>query len=285
MANRTTDLPTKAERTAEARERARQLRVAARRKHRRNSLLRRWGAVAAAAALVAGGFAVITLNQRSSIPDAGAAPAHGNEYGGITLVSSTGLAETPPVAVDVTTLGENAAQDGVPSGVAAAGKGEPARIVIYTDAACSYCALFDARYSPQIGRWLDEGEVTVEYRTVAFLDQPASGNYSSRAANAMACVADTAPQRFLPFMKLLFERQGPAGMSSDDLAATATESGAGAAQDCVKEGSYRPYVKYTDALARAEGIGGTPAVYVDGKVWDNTEEFIEFAQPILDARR
>lgn len=284
MASQNTPRPTKAERTAEAREKARQMREAEQRKQKRNSLLVRWGVVAAVVAIVAIIAVVVATNQRGDFPDAGSTPAHGNKYGGITLTSSTELAATDAATVDVSAVDPEAEPPAVPSGVAAAPKGDPAQIVIYVDAACPHCAEFEAAYSGQLKKWLDSGDATVEYRTVAFLDQPATGNYSSRGANALACVANTSPESFLPFMETLFERQVPTGMDSDELASIASEAGAGGAESCIKDGTYRPYAKYTDALARAEGVGGTPAVYVDGKLWDNTGDFVEFAQPILDAR-
>lgn len=284
MASQNTPRPTKAERTAQARDRVRQMREAEQRKQKRNSLLVRWGVVAAVVAIVAIIAVIVASNQRGDFPDAGSAPAHGNQYGGITLTSSTELATTEATTVDVNSVDAEAAPPAVPSGVAAAPKGEPAQIVVYVDAACSHCATFEATYGDQLKEWLDNGDATVEYRAVAFLDQPATGNYSSRGANAMACVADSAPQSFLPFVELLFERQVPTGMDSDALADLAAEAGADGAESCISDGTYRPYAEYTDTLARADGVGGTPAVYVDGKAWDNTGDFVEFAQPILDAR-
>ena len=284
MASQNTPRPTKAERTAEAREKARQMRETQQRKEKRNSLLVRWGVIGAVVAIVAIVAIIVATNQRGDFPDAGPTPANGNEYGGITLTSSTELEPTTQTTVDVNSVDAEAEPPAVPSGIEKAAEGEPAQIVIYVDAACSHCATFEATYSDQLKEWLDNGDATVEYRAVAFLDQPATGNYSSRGANALACVAESSPENYLSFVELLFEKQVPTGLSSDELAATAAETGADGAESCIQDGTYRPYAAYTDALARADGVGGTPAVYVDGEVWDNTGDFVEFAKPIIDAR-
>ncbi|WP_260983887.1 DsbA family protein, partial [Rothia kristinae] len=72
----------------------------------------------------------------------------------------------------------------------ARGDGEPTRIVLYEDFNCVHCADFESTNGDQIEQWLEQGEVTVEYRMVDYLSAPNNQNYSARAANAAYCVAD-----------------------------------------------------------------------------------------------
>ncbi|NKX52262.1 thioredoxin, partial [Arthrobacter deserti] len=137
--------PSKAERTAAAREKARQIREEQQRREKRNSLLLRWGIVGAVVAIIAVVALVVAPNSRGSTPDAGPAPRHGNVNGGFVLAQD-GLQETEAHAVDVASIPAPAStgSDGsiVPAGVQAAAEGEPAQIVVYADMGCPVCKAF-----------------------------------------------------------------------------------------------------------------------------------------------
>ncbi|MBD8045220.1 thioredoxin domain-containing protein [Arthrobacter sp. Sa2BUA2] len=280
--------PTKADRQAAAREKARELREAQLKKDRRNKLLTRWGIVVGIVAVLVI-IAVVVINSvRGGIPDAGPAPANSNVNGGITLTSSTTLEATEPFEVDVNSLPEatttNAAGETVPAGVEAAAPGEPIQIVEYVDVNCVHCADFASTYGSQIESWLDAGEVTYEYRTVAFLDRGSPTNYSSRGANAAACVADSSPESYWGFMKAIFAQYPNGEIDNAALVDMAESAGATGVEDCITGDGFRTYVKYADSMARAAEVGGTPTVYINGSEGDlNT--FVETVQAAIDANK
>lgn len=277
--------PTKAQRTAAARERERLAREEQQRKDSRNGVLAKWGVVVAALIVAALVVIVVVNTARGRIPDAGPAPQGGNAQGGVTLLSTTQTAPTGTDAVDVSSLpSEPAAEGTVPEGITSVSNG-PLQVVAYVDVNCVHCADFEGRHSEQIRSWLDGGEITFEYRTVAYLDRNSSTDYSSRAANAIACVADSAPAAYFDVNERLFAHYDQGELDDDGLVALAADAGAGDISTCVEDGTFRPWVKFTTAAAQASAIGGTPTVYVNGAVVPNAVEDFETAvQEHLDAR-
>jgi protein-disulfide isomerase len=277
--------PTKAERTAAARERERLAREEQQRRERRNGLLAKWGVVAGALVIVVIIAVIVVGTVRSRIPDAGPAPRAGNAQGGITLVSATEVEPTQTQDVDASTLpSEPAAEGSVPEGIEASAEG-PLQVVAYVDINCVHCADFEARHSEQIRSWLDGGDITLEYRTVAYLDRNSSTDYSSRGANAAACVADAAPAAYFDFTQRIFNHFEEGELDDDGLVALAEEAGAGDILTCVEDGTFRPWVKYTTEAAQAAAVGGTPTVYVNGDVVANAVSDFETAvQAQLDGR-
>src|SRR5699024_1383901 len=87
---------------------------------------------------------------------------------------------------------------------------------------CPVCAQFESAFGEDIGQAIDDGELTVRYRMVAFLDsRSASGDYSSRAFAALLALADAAgdqPGLVLAFHRALFDPAvQPQERGSDDL--------------------------------------------------------------------
>jgi protein-disulfide isomerase len=285
MAMASNNRPSKAERTSAAREQARQLQEQQAAAAKRKSLLVKIGVVLAVV-LVIGLIAMIILqNSRGEVAESGPAPKGGNEYGGITLVSATEVAPTSGVTVDWAALGEvpEGEQETKPRGVAAAEKGQPAQVVIYVDANCVHCADFEAAYAEQLKTWVAAKDITLEYRNVAYLDRNSSTNYSSRGANAFACVADAAPASYLPFAEAVFAHHSQGEMSNKELADLAKANGADVSS-CIEDGTFRPFAKFTDQASRIDAIPGTPSVWVQGKVWDAAadEDFAAWAQKLID---
>lgn len=277
--------PTKAQRTAATRERERMAAEEQQRKDRRNGMLAKWGVVVAGLIVVAL-IAVVVINTvRGRIPDAGPAPQGGNAQGGITLLSSTDTAPTGTDMVDVATLpAEPAAEGTVPEGITSVTNG-PLQVVAYVDINCVHCADFEERHSEQILSWLDAGEITFEYRTVAYLDRNSSTEYSSRAANAVACVADSAPEAYFDVNQRLFAHYEQGELDDDGLVALAADAGAGDISACVEEGTFRPWTAFATAAAQAAAVGGTPTVFVNGAAVPNAvEDFETTVQEELDAR-
>src|SRR6476620_7764497 len=97
----------KAERTADAREKAREIREAQLKKDKRNKLLIGWGIVVAVVAILAVVALVVTTTMRQNAPvaDQGPTPANGNVNGGITLLANTDVAKLEPANVDAASVG------------------------------------------------------------------------------------------------------------------------------------------------------------------------------------
>jgi flagellar basal body-associated protein FliL len=81
----------KAERTAEAREKARQIREEQLKKDKRNKLLIGWGIVVAVVAILAVVALVVSTGLKNNAPvaDQGPTPANGNVHGGVTLLKGS----------------------------------------------------------------------------------------------------------------------------------------------------------------------------------------------------
>ncbi|WP_406633994.1 DsbA family protein [Pseudarthrobacter quantipunctorum] len=279
----------KAERTAEAREKARLIRDAQLKKDKRNKMLIGWGIVAAVVAILAVVALVVTtsIRQNTPIADQGPVPANANVNGGVTLLANTDVKQTDPANVDVTTLTK---PETPPSPVAAPGAeaedGQPVKVIAYIDFICPVCLRFEETYNEALTSLRNEGKITMEYRPLGFLDRQSSTNYSSRSANAAACVADTAPDKYAEYVNVLFENQpaeGGAGLSDDKLKSLASDIGADI-NSCVDDKTFRPYVKYSTELAANSGISGTPTVFIDGKQWDGGTDLNAEIQAAIDSK-
>ncbi|MGG5173340.1 DsbA family protein [Pseudarthrobacter sp. J1738] len=288
----------KAERTALAREKAREIREQQLKKDKRTKQLTIWGVVVAVVAIIAVVAVIVSTNIRNNAPiaDQGPTPANGNVYGGVTLAAKTDVVKSAPATVNIADI---AAPTAAPTqGVAAkapgveAVAGKPVKVVAYIDFICPICNNFEKTYGAKLTELRNAGKITVEYRALGFLDQSSTTNYSSRAANAAACVANSSPEKYSDFFTALFEQQpaeGSAGLPDSKLKSIATDVGAADISKCVDEKTYRPYVKYTTQLASAVGVTGTPTVFVDGQQWgigDSAKvDFAEFLQKIVDAKK
>ena len=106
----------------------------------------------------------------------------------------------------------------------------PTTLTFYEDPQCPACQQFESTVNADVNQGIADGKVKVEYRIVSFLDRASTNEYSSRAANALFVVADTAgPEAFKKFHDLLYENQpaeGSAGPDDDQLIAWAVEAGA-----------------------------------------------------------
>jgi protein-disulfide isomerase len=284
----------KAERTAEAREKARLIREAQLKKDKRNKLLIGWGIVVAVVAILAVVALVVTTTMRQNAPiaDQGPTPANGNVNGGVTLLANTEVAKSEPATVNAADLPE--APKTPPAEVVAPGAeaeaGKPVKVVLYIDFICPVCKDFESKYNEQLTSLRNEGKISVEYRPLGFLDSRSSTNYSSRAANAAACVVNESPEKYAEFVDSLFAKQpaeGSAGLSDNDLKKMATDVGASKIDGCVDDKTYRPFVKYTTKQAAAIGVTGTPTVFVDGKQWGKGDSaqtpFPDFLQAAVAA--
>lgn len=257
-------------RSANAREQARKMQQEQERKQKLTSVLLRVGVVVVALAVVVG-LTLFVLNRDDSgaAPSAGPAPAAANEQGGFVLSSSSEIEEGDDLGqIDAANVEDPDSE--LPPGVAERESGEAPHIIIYTDAYCIHCANFEAEHSAQMSEWLDEGLVTVEYRSVSYLSS--STNYSARAANAFACMAEESPENYSGYLgQVTANRVSNDEMSNDQLTQLASETYSADIGECIEDGTYRAFASYTTRHAQAAGIEGTPSVYVDEVSWADSE--------------
>lgn len=244
-----------------------------------------WTIVGVIAAIVAIIVVVTLMNSSRSIPDAGPAPSAATASGGLLFEEGVPVEGDSPAEVDATTVEEpdpdTAGQ--MPTEVPGA---DQADIIIYADANCVYCAQFDMENAEALDKLVEDGH-SLEYRTVNYLDNPGTENFSSRAANAMACVAEESPEHAMDYIHEVFmsynTHQG-AGLSNDELISLASEVGVDI-NGCVSDNTFRPFVNFTTAKAIEAGIAGTPSIWVNGVQYENTangEPFQEWAEAQLE---
>ncbi len=143
-------------------------------------------------------------------------------------------------------------------------------VELWEDLQCPACRTFERANAAALERWAKQGLVRLVYRPVSFLDGASTTQYSSRALNAAAAVADSAPAAFPAFHDLLFEHQpaeGGAGLTDAQLVDYAVQ--AGAPRDAVASAlATRRYqgwiVQRTEDFSRR--FTGTPTIVVDGTV-------------------
>lgn len=223
--------PTKADRQADARSRARVLREQRERAERR----RRAGLVTAAALVAVAVVAVVVVAIVSGTEDEApqAVPPSFSESGGYT----TGDPDAP-VAVSV-----------------------------YQDYQCPFCAQFEAANTDFVDERREAGDIAVTYYPLDLLRR--LGDYSARAASAAACVAEEAPEQFGAFNDALYENQpqeGSGGLTDEQIAAVAADAGVpDEVEGCITSGRYTEWVsRITDDVD--ERVQGTPTVLVDDEV-------------------
>ncbi|MFV0633726.1 DsbA family protein [Demequina sp.] len=82
------------------------------------------------------------------------------------------------------------------------------RLDVYEDYMCPICGSFEEINAEDINAMREAGTVAVYYHPLAILDYYSMGTqYSTRAANAAATVADAAPEAYLDFSAALYANQ------------------------------------------------------------------------------
>ncbi len=153
----------------------------------------------------------------------------------------------------------------------------PARIQVYADYGCPYCQLFEATNAEQIEELVASGVATLEMFPVSILDRAFGGSeYSTRAANAMACVAAEQPDAYLDASNALFlgaPEEGTTGLTDDEIRDILDSAGAltDEVSACIGEQRYKGWVTAATEratsnpdLANANGSFGTPTILVNG---------------------
>lgn len=265
---------------AVARQKARELRLEQRKKEVRNRRLLQGGIILAAVVVVA----IVAITIWAQIPTARTGPVNMLSDG--IKVGENFVAETTP--------GLKPGDDPVPSEVTAGS--EVIDIRIYLDYQCPGCKAFEEANHTQLSTWVRTGAATVEFHPIALFDRHSLGTkYSTRAANAAACVANYSPDAFFDFNSLMFANQpaaGTEGLTDEQilvLAKRADVISPGLIETCIDNQNYKTWVNAATARAVAgpipnstvDRVAATPTVIVNGVAYtgplDDAEAFALFA--------
>lgn len=258
-------LPPKKDRRDVARENARQLREQQKKREKRNRWFLRGGIGLAlvAIAVVAALLIVGSVKQPMAGPKNMASDGLLMVGNGTTISAVETKASAPdadPVPTDLSTLGDSV------------------NITVYVDYLCPYCGLFETTNAAQLTSWLTAGNISLETHPISILDNQSAGSkYSTRAANAVSCVANYQPNSFLDVNSALFANQpteGTTGLSNKELVSLVQDAGVTdeAVASCITDQRFDGWV--ADATDRAlsgplpntelKAITGTPTVLVQG---------------------
>lgn len=147
----------------------------------------------------------------------------------------------------------------------------PVTVTVYADFMCPYCGQFEQVNGDDLDAAIAAGKAKVEVHPMSFLDAQSGGTqFSTRAANAFATVANHDGPTALKFMKLLYANQpeeGSTGLGDAQLGELAKEAGAPAdvAASFTKR-TFEPWVEQITQKAFASGIQSTPTVKVNGVI-------------------
>ena len=172
-------------------------------------------------------------------------------------------------------------------------------IQMYVDYLCPICRQFEETNGAYIASLLENGGTTVEIHPIAILDRLSQGTrYSTRSANAAACVADFSPNQFYDFHNLLFVNQpaeNTAGLSDDDLVALSVEAGVLEPDDvasCIRNQTFKSWTAAATARAlngpipnsNVPQVTGTPTVIVNGLKYEGAiNDLASFQAFVLQA--
>lgn len=162
------------------------------------------------------------------------------------------------------------------TGAVVVGSGEQT-LDTYIDFMCPICHTFEDTYGGEILDLVNDGTITLNIHPIAILDRYSQGTeFSTRAANAMYCVAEADPDAAVPFMQAMFKAQpdeNSTGLTDAQILDIAKGVGVTGVDSCVTDGTYKKFVasmtQETPVAPGASGIG-TPTIAVNGETIANS---------------
>jgi protein-disulfide isomerase len=167
------------------------------------------------------------------------------------------------------TSGGNAA---VPPGVTAPDGGAPvgdagAPVVMdeWVDFSCPACKTFHESVGPTVEELVDSGQLQVVYHPLSFL-----GPGSVLAANAFGCAIEQG--KTVEYYDILFAtlgaETGPGSFTNEQLIELGAQVGIESEDfaTCVNEGRYNGWVANVAASGPANGVTGTPTIFLNGEL-------------------
>lgn len=186
------------------------------------------------------------------------------------VVWMNNMATPKPLPTDVTTPSASNIDGDTGAIIVGAGSNE---LDTYIDFMCPVCNQFEQLYGEAIDGLVADGSITLNIHPISILDRASEGTqFSTRAANAMYCVAVADADASVPFMSAMYANQ-PAentkGLTNNEILAIASGVGVTGIDSCVNDGIYAGYVtemtEKTPVKPGAAGIG-TPTVVLNGEI-------------------
>jgi len=254
--------PTRSEQRDAARAKARELREQRAKGDQRKRLLITAGSILGSLAVIAGvAMVLITASgdSQTNMENAKKVPANVTALGGVI------------VGKDLKVISEKEAK-------------KINHVVIYQDYQCPICELFEGPNLSQIKTWAQSGLAAVEFHPISFLDSNSLNNYSSRAANAAFCVANSQPDKYFDVNSALYYNQpqeGTAGPDNNALKETLKSVGVEINDEmnkCIDQKRYGTYINNITNTALSQNavtgdskVTGTPHILVNGVqyTWEN----------------
>jgi protein-disulfide isomerase len=170
-------------------------------------------------------------------------------------------------------------------------------VKVYVDYMCANCGSFFRTNGKQLRAFVDSGTATIEIHPIAVLSGKSGGTqYSARAANAAACVAEFSPDRFFDFNQAMLAKQPQEGTGYSDAqivarAGSAKVTNLDQVRKCVDDQRFRGWVQAASARALSGPLPGvklasikqTPTILVNGQQFNyapnlDAAEFAAFLQ-------
>jgi protein-disulfide isomerase len=264
------DRGSKNQRREAAREKSRELRAQQRKKEKRNRLFLQGGIGLGIIAIVV----IVVFSISSSIAPPAAGPLN-MRSDGIIIGKDLKAVRTPAIP-----------ENGKPIATVRDKKSSVVSIRIYLDYFCPVCDAFETANKAQLTNWLKKGAVTLEIHPISILDRSSLGTaYSTRAANAAACVANYSPDDFWAFTEEMYAKQPKeltVGLTDAQIIGVIKDAkvhNISQITPCVNKQKFKAWVG--DATTRAlngplpdsttKTVGGTPTVIVDGVEYPITD--------------
>jgi protein-disulfide isomerase len=258
---------TKDQRREAAREAARIAREKQKRRDRRNRILLIGGSTLGLLAI----FGVVALVLINANKPEGPGPQNMASDGIVLLGGEDGMRAIETDAIEA---------GGKPTPTDVDDLEVPLLITTYIDYRCPFCNEFEVANGPAIEQLVESGIAAVEVHPISILDRVSAGTkYSTRSANAAACVANYEPDSFLAVNAALFASQPPeetTGLTNDEIAAIVEGAGVDSAdvESCIKDERFTSWVTAATNRALADeslqdenGNFGTPRVLVNGQLY------------------
>ncbi|WP_405216010.1 DsbA family protein [Agrococcus sp. Ld7] len=147
--------------------------------------------------------------------------------------------------------------------------GDVRDVLVVIDAQCEYCDRLLQAGGVLLTELADSGQARVAYLPVALGDSIESGYASTLGANALACVADQAPDAYRAFQTALLAHLQQHPFEAGEVAALAAEHDAQVAP-CIESAQFAWWVRQAtvraidEPLQGVEPLRGVPTVIVDG---------------------
>ena len=257
--------PTRNQARELAREKAREMRLAGSARVKRNRIFVQLGLGVLALAVIGALTAVIL----TAFQPAGPGPLN-MQSDGIKISSGNVAVPTPANPSDASPVASPTNAAGVVD------------ITLWVDYLCPICGQFEAANKDAIADLLSRGAATIEIHPNEILTNRSQGTqYSLRAANAAACVANDYPNSFMNFHNALFDNQpqeDTPGWTDEELIGFAKQAGAGPdVEQCINDMNFKDWVKASTERAisgdvainnkdkKFTGVTGTPTIVINGK--------------------